>query len=154
MSAQTLMLVSAAIAATGKIIGGISEKKSAELNAFQIQTDKVLNDAQTMQAVQARREEHDLATSSNIAAFAAAGRDISQDRSVQAFLRRQEDIVGEDIGRLEVQRFLEGKKSSMAAMAERRRGRNALIASIFDAASTGASGYADAQAVKTPKKGK
>lgn len=148
MSASTAMIIGAAIAATGQIIGGISAKKSAELNAFQIKTDKILNDAQTMQAIQARREEHDLATSSNIAALAAQGRDIESDRSVRAFLEEQANIVGEDMSRLDTQRFLEGQKSAMAAMAERRRGRNALIASIFNAGSTAASGYGDAQAVK------
>lgn len=148
MGFPMLMLAAAGVQAAGQVAGGIGAKRSADLNAFQIKTDKILNDAQTMQAIEARKEEHDLATSSNIAAFAAAGRDISQDRSVQAFLRRQEDIVGKDIGRLDLQRFLEGQKSSMQAMAERRRGRNALISSFFDAGSTALSAYSDYKDVK------
>ena len=88
----------------------------------------------------ARRDEYDLATSTNIAAFSAAGRDVGEDRSVQAFLERQKELVGQDIGRIARQESMEGMKAELAAMAERRRGREAFTASLFSAIGTGAEG--------------
>ena len=44
-----LMLASTAVSAGGQILGGIGEKKSADLNAFNIETDKKLNKAQALQ---------------------------------------------------------------------------------------------------------
>ena len=66
-----IMMASSAISAGGQILGGIGAKKESELNAFNIQTDKKLNKAQAMQQSEARRAEYDVATASNIAAFAA-----------------------------------------------------------------------------------
>ena len=86
-----------------------------------------------MQQARARKEEYDLATSANVAAFSAAGRD---DRSVQAFFEKQEELVGQDLGRIARQQSIESMKSEMAAMAEKRRGRNAYTASLFNAAGT------------------
>lgn len=143
-----LMLGGTAISAAGQIYGGMAAKSASELNAYQMETDKKFNQAQAMQAAQARREEYDLATASNIASFAAAGRDIAQDRSVEAFLKRQEEILGKDLGRIQNQTNWEDVKSDMAAMAERRRGRNALTASLFQAAGTVGQGIYNYQTVK------
>lgn len=144
----TALLISAGISAIGTIQAGRAAKQASELNAYQIKTDKVLNDLQVMQQIQARREEHELATSSNVASFFASGRDVGSDRSVNAFLKRQKETIGTDVTRSQMQNYFEGQKSAMAAMAERRRGRNALMASYFDAASTMASGYGDYKAAQ------
>ena len=143
-----LILGLSAVSAAGTIYGGVAGEKSSELNAYQMETDKKFNQAQAMQAAQARREEYDLATASNIASFAAAGRDIAQDRSVEAFLKRQEEILGKDLSRIQNQTNWEDVKSDMAAMAERRRGRNALTASLFQAAGTVGQGIYNYQIVK------
>ena len=135
-----LQLIAAGIGAVGQIAAGAAQKRAAELNAFQIKTDKVTNKAQALQMSRARRDEYDLATSTNIAAFSAAGRDIGEDRSVQAFLERQKELVGQDIGRIARQESMEGMKAELAAMAERRRGREAFTASLFSAIGTGAEG--------------
>lgn len=135
-----LQLIAAGIGAVGQIAAGAAQKRAAELNAFQIKTDKVVNKAQALQMSRARRDEYDLATSTNIAAFSAAGRDIGEDRSVQAFLERQKELVGQDIGRIARQESMEGMKAELAAMAERRRGREAFTASLFSAIGTGAEG--------------
>ena len=86
-----IMLATAAVSAGGQILGGIGEKKSSDLNAFNIETDKKLNKVQAMQESEARRADYDLATASNIAAFAAMGR-AQSDNSVQAFLKRQKEL--------------------------------------------------------------
>lgn len=137
----TALLISTGVSVAGTIAGGIGARREGELTAFNVETDKKLNQAQAAQAAQARREEYDLATASNIAAFSAAGRDIGQDRSVEAFLRKQEEIVGRDIGRMQTQTRQEDLRSMQIAAGERRKGRQALVASLFDAAATGARGY-------------
>jgi hypothetical protein len=136
-----MMMVSSAISSVGSIIGGIGAKNEAKLNAFNIETDKKLNQAQAAQMANARKEEYDLATSSNIAAFSAAGRDIGSDRSVKAFLDKQKEIMGKDVGRIQTQTRIEDLKSTQQAAAVRREGQQALIGSLFDAASTSAKGY-------------
>lgn len=144
-----LQLIAAGIGAVGQIAAGAAQKKAAELNAFQIKTDKVTNKAQALQMSRARRDEYDLATSTNIAAFSAAGRDVGEDRSVQVFLERQKELVGQDIGRIARQESMEGMKAELAAMAEKRRGRNAYTASLFNAAGTMAQGIYQYQTTRT-----
>ena len=144
-----LMLASTAVSAGGQILGGIGEKKSSDLNAFNIETDKKLNKAQALQESEARRAEYDVATASNIAAFAAMGRDID-DRSVQAFLKNQKEVFGEDLGRAEMQTSMQSRKSDIAASTERRRGRNTLLASTISAAGTIGQGAMNYRRVKAP----
>lgn len=143
-----IMLAMTAVSAAGTVAGGIGASRSAKLNAYQMETDKKFNQAQAMQVAQARREEYDLATATNLASFAAAGRDIGQDRSVEAFLQRQQEIIGKDLGRIQNQTNWDDVKSDMAAMAERRRGRNALTSSLFQAAGTVGQGIYNYQTVK------
>jgi len=137
-----IMLATAAVSAGGQILGGIGEKKSADLNAFNIETDKKLNKVQAMQESEARRAAYDVATASNIAAFAAMGR-AQSDNSVQAFLKRQKEVFGEDIGRAQMQTAMQSRKSDIAASTERRRGRNTLLASTISAAGTIGQGAMD-----------
>ena len=142
-----IMLATAAVSAGGQILGGIGEKKSADLNAFNIETDKKLNKVQAMQESEARRADYDLATASNIAAFAAMGR-AQSDNSVQAFLKRQKEVFGEDIGRAQMQTAIQSRKSDIAASTERRRGRNTLLASTISAAGTIGQGAMDYDRVR------
>jgi hypothetical protein len=130
-----IMMASSAISAGGQILGGIGEAQASKLNAFNIKTDKKLNKAQAMQESEARRAEYDVATASNIAAFAAMGR-AQSDNSVQAFLKRQKEIFGKDLGKAERQTFIAGKKSDISAATEIRKGRNTLLASTISAAGT------------------
>jgi hypothetical protein len=133
-------LIAAGIGAVGQIAAGQAQKQASDLNAFQIETDKEMNKVQALQASKARREEYDLATSTNVAAFSAAGRDVGTDRSVEAFLERQKEVIAQDVGRIDQQTQFENMKASMAAMAERRRGRNALSAAMFSAVGTASEG--------------
>ena len=139
---EFIVAATAAVSAGGQILGGIGEKKSSDLNAFNIETDKKLNKVQAMQESEARRAEYDVATASNIAAFAAMGR-AQSDNSVQAFLKRQKETFGEDIGRAQMQTAMESRKSDIAASTERRRGRNTLLASTISAAGTIGQGAMD-----------
>lgn len=122
--AAVASLASAGVAAAGQAAAGRAAEEEAKLTAFNIGTEKEMNKIQAMQAAQARREEYDLATSTNIAAFAAMGRDIGSDRSVQAFLERQKEILGQDIGRIQTQTQFENLSADMRANIERLRGAN------------------------------
>jgi hypothetical protein len=133
---MSIFLAMSAISAVGQIAAGMGAQQEAQLNAFQMQTQKKENQVTAMQQARARREEYDLATSANLAAFAAQGRDIGADRSVEAFLRRQEEIAGQDLGRIARQTRAEDLRADMMAMAEKRRGRNALYSSLFSAVGT------------------
>lgn len=142
------MIASSALSVFGQISAGVAQREASKLNAFQIKTDQALNKTQAMQMSRARKEEYDLATSANIAAFAAAGRDVGSDRSVQAFLDRQKEIIAQDTSRIDQQIQFQNMKSKSAAMAERRRGDNALTASLFSAVGTASQGIYQYETVK------
>jgi len=144
-----IQLIAAGIGAVGQIAAGRAQQQASQLNAFQIETDKEMNKVQALQASRARREEYDLATSTNVAAFSAAGRDVGTDRSVEAFLERQKEVIAQDVGRIDQQTQFENMKASMAAMAERRRGRNALSAAMFSAVGTASEGIYRYQTTRT-----
>ena len=154
MAEPTTMLIAAALNAGGQILGGIGAKQEARLNAFQFGTEDKLNKVLAMQQAQARREEYDLATSANIATFAAAGRDITTDRSVEAFLARQKEILERDTSRIDQQAQFQSMKTSLAQMTERRRGRNALYSSLFSAAGTAGETIYRVGETKAPDGGK
>ena len=154
---ELIVAGSAGLSAIGQIAAGRAQQQASQLNAFQMETEKKLNKTQALQMSRARREEYNLATSANIAAFAAAGRDVTadvgfaqqQDKSVQTFLQRQKDIIDQDTSRIDQQVQFENMKTSMAAMAERRRGRNALTASLFSAIGTVGQGIYQYETVRT-----
>jgi hypothetical protein len=135
-----LMIASTALSVFGQIAAGKAQQEASELNAFGIETETELGKAQAKQMANARKEEYDSATSSNLALFAAAGRDIGSDRSVKAFLEKQKEIVGTDIGRMQTQAQLEMLQGRQRAAAERTSGKAARTASLFAAAETAASG--------------
>jgi len=149
MALETILLVSTIASVGGMVLGGIGAKQEADLTAFNIETEKRQNQVSAMQQARARRDEYDLATSSNIAAFSAAGRDITTDRSVQAFLEKQKEVAAQDIGRIATQTNVEDLRSDMMAMAARRQGRNALYASLFNAVGTVGEGLYRAEQVRT-----
>jgi hypothetical protein len=143
--AAVASLAASGVAAAGQAAAGRAAEEEAKLTAFNIGTEKEMNKIQAMQAAQARREEYDLATSTNIAAFAAMGRDIGSDRSVQACLERQKEILGQDVGRIQQQAQFQNLSADMRASIERLRGANERRAANIRAAGTlikGVSAYA------------
>jgi hypothetical protein len=100
------------------------------------------------QRANARRDEYNQATAANIAAFSVT-RDIGSDRSVQAFLERQKEIVAQDLGRMDTQASFESAKYKAAAATEIRRGKNIQRASLYSAIGTLASGAYQYDQVRT-----
>lgn len=130
-----LMIGSKAVGAAGQLAAGKAQQAASELTAFRTETEAEFNKAAAMQQARARREEYDLAMSSNIAMFAAS-RDVGTDRSIRAFMERQREIIGQDLGRIDVQAQMESQRMQAAAATERRRGRNIQRASLFSAVGT------------------
>lgn len=141
-------LIFSAIGAMGQIAAGKAEQQEAELNRFNIQTDKKFNGVAADQAANARKQEFDSAMESNIAALYATGRDVGSSMSIKAFLEKQKETAFEDIGRIQTQSHWADISSDMQALAEGRRGRNARTASLYRATATIGQGISDYQRSK------
>ena len=145
---QFLQLGGSVLSAMGQIQAGKAQRRAAELTAFRTRTEGELNKAMARQRAEARREEYNQATAANIAAFSVT-RDIGSDRSVQAFLERQKEIVAQDLGRMDTQAAFETAKYEAAAATEIRRGKNVQRASLFSAIGTLGEGAYRYDQVKT-----
>lgn len=145
----TLMALGTGVQVLGTILGGIGAKKEADLESFNIETERKFNSAAASQAARARMDEYDMATSTNIASFAAAGRDIGSDRSIKAFLDKQKEIASEDVGRIQDQETRQSNQYTAEAARTKRSGKTALASSLFQAAGQAAGGYSDYSSVKT-----
>lgn len=173
---QFLMLASAAVTAGAQIAGGIGAAQTAgfdawqsefagRLTGFNIETERKLAMAEASQRSNDRLDIYRQNLSTNIASFAASGRDVGgQDRSVAAFLDRQKEMVGTDVNRIATMAQLNSNKmqaEAMAATAEglqraeaiRREGEAAAIAGFINAFSTIAGGMYQYNQITTPSGG-
>jgi hypothetical protein len=170
---QFLMLAASAVSAGAQIAGGIGASQTAafdswqaefqgRLNGFNIETERQLYMAEASQRSNDRLEMYRQNLSSNIATFAAAGRDVGgQDRSVANFLEKQKGIAGEDIKRVATMADLNSRKlqaESLSATAEgvqraaaiRAQGQAQAISSMIGAFSTVAGGLYQYNQIATP----
>jgi len=170
---QFLMLAATAVSAGAQVAGGIGASKTAafdswqaefqgRLNGFNIETERQLYMAEASQRSNDRLEMYRQNLSSNIASFAAAGRDVGgQDRSVANFLSRQKEIAGEDVKRVATMADLNSRKmqaESLSATAEgvqraaaiRSEGQAAAVSSMIGAFSTVAGGLYQYNQIRTP----
>jgi hypothetical protein len=136
-----LMAGASAISAGSSILGGIGAKKSADLNAFNIETERKLSEAEAVQNNNDRMDLYRSNLSANIASFAAQGRDIGADRSVSAFLDKQREIAVSDTGRSDFMAMMKGMQLTGRAAATRREGKAALISGFVEGLTTGVKGY-------------
>ena len=143
------MAVSTGLKVFGMMEKGREAQRQAELQAFNIETDRELGRAQATERSNDRQWAAAQAREANIAAFSATGRDIGSDRSVDVFLKRQKEIVGKDLKNVAMMSLLEGNKATMAAMGARVEGRAQKRAATIGALTTIASGVADYEAVRT-----
>lgn len=98
-----------------------AEKAAGLAEAKQYINDMRLIKAQAIDAGNQRLRDMRSAESQNIAAFAAMGRD---DRSVDAFLKRNRDIAYQDIQRIEAKGELEAARALTAAAVAKEYGVN------------------------------
>lgn len=138
---QALFIASSAISAAGSLMAGAAQQQASELNAFNIETQKVVSDTQAAQNHNDRLELFRNNLSSNIAFMFSTGRDVDvtqnkRTTSVAAFLEKQKETVGADIRRLEFQKQMEGARYQAEAAAERQRGRAAMLSGVVGAVSS------------------
>lgn len=146
---QTLMMAATIGQGVGSLLGGFGAKKEAELTAYRMKTDMILNQVRSSQMARQRMEEYKQATSTNIAAFYASGRDVGSDRSVKAFLEKQREVAMTDVGRIQTQSRLEDLQSLQGIATERRRGRTALATSLIQGLGSVAEGAYRMEQIKT-----
>ncbi len=133
-------LIGAFMSARASMEAGKAKEDAARMDAFNTETEREEGEVLALQQAASRRYEYDLATSTNVAMFAASGRDIGSDRSVEAFLEKQKEIAATDLSRLAQQRSMEANARTREALALRRGGRNARRASMLQATATMATG--------------
>lgn len=143
------MLGSTAFSAFGQLLSGGAKKEGAELDAFNIETDRELGKAQAIANSNNRLEVYMQNMSTNIASFAASGRDIGADRSVSAFMQRQKEIVGKDLESNATMALIEENKATAQANAVRAEGRAAKQSATIGALTSIASGAFKYYDVKT-----
>lgn len=125
------MLASAIVGSGAAIAGGIGAAQTGAFNAqqaefagrlegFNIETERKLAMAEAAQRHNDRIQIYSENLSSNIASFAASGRDIGgSDRSVSAFLNRQREIAGGDLSRSDFMAQITSQKLQAEAKAAR-----------------------------------
>lgn len=148
-----LMLGSSLISAGGSLLGGIGAKKSAELDAYNIETQRILSEAEAKARSNQRMEEYRSNLSANIASFSAAGRDIGSDRSVKAFLDRQREIAFTDVSRSEFMSEQESARLRAQAAATRAEGRAQMASAAIGAFTTIAGGLYDYNQIRIGSQG-
>jgi len=144
-----IIAAATSISTVSSIKAGKAQKAESEANAKQMEVDNALLGAQAMQQHNARAAIFSDATSANTAFFAFSGRDVS-DMSVKAFLERQKQIYIQEQVVGGSQATAEQSKMTMLATAERKRGKNALVAGYLGAAGNIASGLYQAKTVRRP----
>lgn len=172
MPIQFIIAAATVVAAGASVAGGIGAQRAGKFNAWQaefagrleafnIESERKLNVAQATQNHVDRLDLYKENLSANIATFAAAGRDIGgADRSVAAFLQRQQDVAAGDVARSDFMGQIQSNKmmaeSASArstglqqAAAYRAQGTGQMVSSIANAFSTVAGGIYQYNAVRT-----
>lgn len=133
-------LIGTAFSAFASIQAGAAQRRAEEAQALQYEQEKRQNEIETLQRHNDRLESYDSARAANLAWFTFAGRDITSDRSVKAFLNKQREVAFTDVTRSDKQGFAEGAQLAMQAQVARERGRAAARAGMIKGFSTIASG--------------
>lgn len=144
------MIGSTAMSAFGQMKAAKSAKLTAQMDAFNLETQKKVGKAQANENAVLRREQYIQNRAANIATFSAAGRDVSNDMSARAFLQKQKETVGKDIKTAARTGLLEANKIQQQAIATRVDGRARAQSATIGAYTTIASGAARYYQVKGP----
>lgn len=146
---QMIGLIGSVVGAAGQMAAGKAAQETAELNAYNVETDKVRSETEARQRHNDRLEQYRSNLSANIAAFSAAGRDIS-DKSVKAFLEKQKEIASDDTRRSDFMGAAEAARLQQQATAARVEGRAMRQAATIGAFTTLASGISNFYKTSAP----
>lgn len=114
-------LFSGLVQASAMASAGADARKAAELDAFNIETDKKRSKIEAMQRHNDRLEQYRNNTATNISTF---GANLNRaDASVETFLNRQKEIAFEDVRRSDLMGMFEQAKLQQQATATRIEGR-------------------------------
>lgn len=142
------LIASTGASALSSIAAGKSAELTSRLDSYNTETDGVLAEAEARARSNRRNEEYQANLSSNIASFAAMGRDVGSDRSVGAFLKKQKEVVGKDIARSDRAGEMESRQAIATAAGIRSEGKAAKRAGYVQAFTTIAGGTARYYEVK------
>tara|TARA_R100000353_G_scaffold42949_3_gene34221 strand:- start:4007 stop:4468 length:462 start_codon:yes stop_codon:yes gene_type:complete len=131
MAVQTIGTVLSVFSA---IQSGRARRAEAEFNRKQLEFKAKMQKLEATEKANLRLRDFDSAQASNLAFAAFIGRDPG-DRSMKAFLDRQEEIAYQDVQALESGALIESSQTRRLAAMEGVRGRNAIVESYFNAAS-------------------
>jgi len=142
------------LANVGKSVFGIFEaagkKAQADLDAFNIGTEKSLSRTAAMRDTRLRDESlREALSASDSFFFSVAGRE--ETRDIRAMRKFEMEKSGEDISNIEFMARLNGLKFDQEAAALKRKGRNTLLASVINAATSMGGAYADYKDVNSSK---
>ena len=143
------ILASTALSIGGQLFGAKAARDAAKLNAYNIETQRIMSQAEAAQRHNDRLEQYRSNLSANLASFAAQGRDIGSDRSVAAFLEKQKEIAASDTARSDLMGFMEASKLRAEAAAVRMEGRAQQTSAVIGAFTTLAGGLHRYQQTKT-----
>jgi len=138
-------LAFAAVGAMGQMAAGQAAQDAAELDAFNIETQREMSKVEAAQRHNDRLEQYNMNRKANIAAFYASGADVRMDKSVGAFLKRQQEIATEDTKRSDLMGMFEQMKLTQQATSTRIEGRARKQAAMISAFSTLTKGISDYQ---------
>jgi hypothetical protein len=111
-------------------IAAEEQKKASELNAYNIQTERILSKAEALQRHNDRLEDYRNNLSANIAAFSKLNRDVRLDRSVGAFLENQREIAVDDTRRSDFMGWAQESRMATESLVALAEGRAALRSGI------------------------
>lgn len=148
MALEILALISTAVSAFGSIAAGAGAQASAELGAFNLETENILGKAQALEQSRLRHLQYKDNLSANIAAFSSQGRLGSV--SVDKFLERQKQMVGEDISAIAFQQQMNSLISNISQAEARRKGREAMASGMISGFTTMVGGIYRYNQTKTP----
>lgn len=150
-AAAPLALGMAVVGGIAQVFGGISAKKQAELDAFNVQTQGVMARAEAKERSNARAEQWRTNESQNIALFSAMGRDVSNSQSVSAFLEKQKETAAKDISTSDFMGYMEQMKMRQEAGRLRTEGRAAQTAGWIGGLTSITTGLSDFSEVRVSK---
>ena len=140
MSNPLIPLIFSTISSGMQARSGAAAKAAADLDAFNIETQREVSKAEALQRHNDRLEQYRANTRANVAVFFASGADVRPDKSVGAFLNRQQEIATQDTKRSDLMGFFEQMKLTQQATATRVEGRAQKQAAMIGAFNTMAKG--------------
>lgn len=138
------------LSAGGQLMAGSAAQSAAQLNAFNMDTEKVLSETEALQRHNDRLDLYRSNLSANIASFAAKGRDVGADRSVGTFLQEQQNIATDDTARSDFMGMMQASKLQSQASAVRAEGRAAMTSALVGAFTTMYEGYTGYNQARVP----